>query len=189
VGRDHAAIIPHPSGESVPTSLTLGPTDGDLLLFTTAEGKAARLGHALTLRVGTWEATVVHDGGVPESVTVTAQLSSLEVVVGKGGVKPLSDKDKRTILEGAGKTLGAARFPQLTFTSSTIDGADVVHGDVDLHGAVRPVDVQVSRDGDTLTATTTIAQTEFGISPYSQMMGALQVGDAVAIRLEVTLPA
>ncbi len=172
----------------MPTSLTVGPEQGDLLLLTTVEGKAARLGHALTLKVGDWKATVAHDGEVPTSVTVTAQLASLEVVAGKGGVKPLSDKDKRTILESAGKTLGVSRFPQLTFTSTSIDGEYVVHGDVDLHGAVQPVDVEVSRDGERLTATTTIVQTAFGISPYSQMMGTLQVGDAVTVRLEVTLP-
>lgn len=172
----------------MPTTLTLGPQDGELLLQTTVEGKAARLGHALTLRVGAWEATVVHDGDTPESVTVTAELASLEVVAGKGGVKPLSDKDKRTILQSAGKTLDAGRYPQLTFTSSSIDGAFVVHGDVDLHGTLAPVAVEVSRDGDRLTATTTVVQTAFGISPYSQMLGALQVGDAVGVRLEVTLP-
>ena len=38
--------------------------------------------------------------------------------------------------------------------------------------------------GSHLTATTTITQTRFGITPYSQLRGALQVGDDVGVRLD-----
>ena len=168
--------------------VTLGPADGELLLFTTAEGKAARLGHALTLRVKDWTAEVTFDGSTPTGTTVTAALASLEVVEGKGGVKPLSDKDRRSILESAGKTLGVTKHPTLTFTSTSIDGAYVVQGTVELHGVTQPVEVAVAVDGAEVVATTTVRQSSFGISPYSQMMGALQVGDDVAVRLAVTLP-
>ena len=166
----------------------LGPADGDLLLFTTAEGKAARLGHALTLRVKDWTAEVTFDGSTPKGTTVTAALTSLEVVTGKGGVKPLSGKDKRSILESAGKTLAVTKHPTLSFTSTGIDGAYVVQGTVELHGVTQPLEVAVAVDGAEVVATTTVRQSSFGISPYSQMMGALQVGDDVAVRLAVTVP-
>ncbi len=168
-------------------SVTTGPGDGELLLLTSVEGKAARLGHALTLRVEDWSCTTTFDGQTPTAVTLTAQLPSLSVVKGTGGVKPLSDKDKRTILTSAGKTLGAEKNPTLTFTSTSIDGTSAVHGTVDLHGTTRPVDVTVTVEGDQVQATTTIRQTDFGITPYSQMLGALQVGDDVEVRLAVTL--
>lgn len=168
-------------------SVTTGPADGELLLLTSVEGKAARLGHALTLRVEDWSCTTTFDGQAPTAVTLTAQLPSLSVVKGSGGVKPLSDKDKRTILTSAGKTLGAQTNPTLSFTSTSIDGTSAVHGTVDLHGTTRPIDVTVSVQGDQVQATTTIRQTDFGITPYSQMLGALQVGDDVEVRLAVTL--
>ncbi len=169
------------------SSHTLGPADGDLLLFTTAEGKAARLGHALTLRVADWQATVELDGDAAVSVVLTAQLASLEVLAGKGGVKPLSDKDKRSILDSAGKTLDVSKYPVLTYTSSSIEPGYVVHGTVDLHGSTQPLDVAVTVDGSSVAAEATLGQRSFGISPYSQMMGALQVGNDVAVRLTVTI--
>ena len=165
----------------------LGPADGDLLLFTTVVGKAAKLGHALTLRVTDWTATVTFDGPTPTGTTVTAALASLEVVEGKGGVKPLSDRDKRTLLDSAAKTLGVSKHPTLTYTSTGITGAYVVQGTADLHGVTQPLEVTVAVDGDEAVATTTVRQSSFGISPYSQMLGALQVGEDVAVRLAVTL--
>jgi len=38
------------------------------------------------------------------------------------------------------------------------------------------------------TVTTTVVQSGFGIKPYSAMLGALRVRDAVEVRAEVRLP-
>jgi polyisoprenoid-binding protein YceI len=172
--------------------LTVGPSHGDLLLRTGVEGKAARLGHRLTLVVRDWEATVLLDGEVPTSVALTAALASLEVVKGEGGAKPLSDRDKRSILEGAAKTLGTDKHPALDLVSTAIDPGYVVHGDVTLHGATGPVQLAVAvvQEGTSwrITGTTALRQSEFGIKAFSQMLGALQVSDEVAVSLEVLVP-
>ena len=46
---------------------TVGPSEGTLLLKTGVEGRAARLGHALTLRISEWACTATLDGGAREN--------------------------------------------------------------------------------------------------------------------------
>ena len=44
------------------------------------------------------------------------------------------------------------------------------------------------RQPTTRTVTTTVVQSSFGVKPYSAMLGALRVRDAVEVRAEVRLP-
>jgi polyisoprenoid-binding protein YceI len=172
------------------STLTVGPAQGDLLLRTTAEGKAAKMGHALTLRVRSWQCVAEVDGGTPLSADVTMDLASLEVVRGDGGVKPLSDSDKRKVLAGAAKALGAGTA---RFTSTSVEGSWRLVGQLALHGVTRPqvVDVTVVDEGSSvrIRGAAWVRQTDHGITPTSQLMGALQVGDVVQVLVEVVVPA
>jgi len=177
-------------------TVTTGPAQGSLLLRTGVEGKAAKMGHALTIEVKTWECRAEADGDTPVSVELRAQLPSIEVVKGDGGLKPLSDKDKRNILENALSTLGADKNPEAVFTSTSIEKSPegwALVGDLTLHGTTQPLTVDVAVNGEgagrRVTATAWIVQTDFGISPYSKMMGALQVSDQVTVHLEAVVPA
>ena len=171
------------------SSLTVGPAQGDLLLHTVAEGRAARLGHDLTLRVNDWQCVATVESGTPTGATVTMDLGSLEVLRGDGGVKPLSSGDKRKVLEGAAKTIGDGRA---TFATTSVAPEWVLSGELTLHGVTRPhaVEVLVVDLGDQLriTGRTSVRQTDFGITPYSQAMGSLRVGDVVQVLVELTVP-
>jgi polyisoprenoid-binding protein YceI len=173
------------------SSLTVGPAQGQLLLRTKAEGKAARLGHDLTLVVHEWQCTAQVTDGAPVSAEVVMQLSSLEVLRGDGGAKPLSAGDKKKVLASAAKTIGSpseARF----VTTSVAEGWELT-GELSLHGVTRPqvVHVSVTPEGSDLriTGTTRVRQTDHGITPYSQMLGALQVGDEIEVLVDVVVPA
>ena len=67
-----------------------------------------------------------------------------------------------------------------------------MHGDLTIAGATRPAELTVMIGLITGrprgTVTTTVVQTDFGIKPYSAMLGALRVRDAVEVRAEVRLP-
>lgn len=147
------------------------------------------MGHALTLRVRDWRCVAQLVDGAPLSAEVTLDLGSLEVVRGDGGVKPLSDSDKRKVLSSAAKALGdgAARF-----TTTSVEGEWTLSGELALHGVTRPqvVEVSVVSEGSDLriTGTASVRQTDHGITPYSQLMGALQVGDLVRVLVEVVVP-
>lgn len=172
----------------------LDHSSGDLTLHTGREGVASRVGHDLTLRVGRWTAEVTRGGdGRATAVRFVADLSSLEVVRGDGGLKPLSDKDRRTILANALETLKAATHPELVFEADGLsvgEGRTKVTGTAALAGRTGPqsVDVVVAAAGHSVTVTGEVVQTAFGVTPYSGMLGALKVRDAVEVRASLTLP-
>ena len=176
------------------STITVGPADGALVLLTGRQGLAGKAGHDLTLTVRDWsgEATL-DDAGALTQLTVAATLSSLEVTKGEGGIKPLSDKDKATILDQAAKTLQAQKHPQVTFTMSGTTGSNdqqQVTGMASIAGASKPVkaDLAVTRTGQQarIVGSAEVIQSEFGVKPYTGMLGALKVRDLVEVRVEVT---
>jgi polyisoprenoid-binding protein YceI len=176
------------------TTLEMGPAHGTLTLHTGVEGRAARIGHALTIAMGSWRAIVTLDGVEPTAVTLQVSLASLQVVRGDG-VLPLTPLDKRKIRSGALTSLAAAAHPCLDFTSTSVAqhaGGYEVRGEVALAGKTGPlgVAVTVARAEGLVTcdASFPFVQTAFGITPYSAMLGALRVSDAVEVRLSVSFP-
>jgi polyisoprenoid-binding protein YceI len=175
----------------------LGPANAKLTVHTARAGVAARAGHDLVIEVTRWSASLELDRDAPErtSLTATVDATSLEVVDGVGGMKPLTDSDRSEIKKNmASKVLQTDRNPQITFasTSATPAGAGrlTIAGDLTLVGVTRPVQLAVELDGDggRVTATAKIDQTEFGIRPYTALMGALKVAPEVEVRAEATLP-
>ncbi len=172
-------------------------TAGDLTLHTGRAGIGSRVGHDLTLRVATWSATATLDetGGV-SGIRLVAALPSLQVVRGDGGVKPVSEKDKETILSNAGETLKSADHPEVVFEAQGLAmsaGQQALVGELSLAGVTRPqsVDVVVDRSGSVtrVQARAEVVQSDYGIKPYSGMLGALRVRDMVEVRADVSLAA
>ena len=163
-------------------SHTVGPSNGSLKIKTGKEGAAAKMGHNLTLVVNSWEATV--EGGDSPSISLTADPSSVEVESGEGGAKPLGDKDKKDIKKTIdGKVLGSS---QITFTSSEVTDSEA-KGDLSIAGSSSDVTIPISVSGDKISGSTTLNQSDFGVKPFSTMMGALKVKDQVTVEFEGTL--
>ena len=171
-------------------SLQQGPDTGRLLVKTYREGVAAKVGHDLVIEVTRWEATVDLDAS---TVELTADARSLEVREGVRGVKPLTDKDRRDIA----KTIDdkVLRGQPIAFRGSTVrpsdgDGPLVVEGELTIAGTTRPVSARLEVDADgRVSGTIPLAQTDWGITPYRGLMGALKVRDEVEIVIEARLPA
>lgn len=175
--------------------MTIGPEHGSLTLHTGVEGRAAKAGHALTISMNEWSGTVTLDGAEPTAVSFRTPLSSLKVVSGEGGVKPLTDKDRRTIESSALDTLSANKHPEVTFESRSIrsrDGGYDIEGELKVAGSTATVTaaLDVQHDGGTAKVETTvpIVQTALGIKPYTGLMGGLRVRDRVDVHLSVTVP-
>lgn len=176
-------------------TLTLGPQSGTLTLHTGVEGKAAKMGHDLTIALSDWSAEATFDGDVPATARLRAALSSLQVVKGEGGVKAVSDKDKQSIRDNALSTLKATQHPDVTFSSSSIratPGGYALDGELSIAGTSRAATVELSvvdaGDHWTVTGGAPVVQTEYGVKPYSAMMGGLKVRDRVDVRLEASVP-
>lgn len=171
----------------------VGPENGRLLLRTGREGMAQKAGHDLTIEVTRWEATVQIDTTDParSTISVAADADSFAVREGTGGVKPLTDSDReqirKTIRE---KVLHTAAHPQIVFTSHAVEGDEsgfVLHGELTTHGQTHPLDVAGRVDGDRVSASTTVVQTRWGVTPYKGLLGALKLRDAVRVEVDVAL--
>ncbi len=141
---------------------------------------AAKVGHDLVLEVGSWEATLT-TGDAP-TLELSAHARSFTVLEGSGGAKPLTDGDRAKIIDGIeSKVLGTAPIQ----FRSTGPG----QGDLEIKGATRPAsfDLTIGDDG-AIEGRATIVQSEWGIKPYTALMGALKVADEVVVTVLGKLP-
>ncbi len=173
---------------------SIGPENGRLTLSTYKAGMGAKVGHDLVLEARRWSGTVEATPDDPSacSVQVSIDARSFEVVQASGGVKALSDKDSADIRRNMDdKVLQTSKFPEITFRSTEVTPTAIT-GDLTIVGNTRPVtlslDVQDGAADTTVTGRATITQSQFGIKPFSAMMGALKVKDDVDIQVELTLP-
>jgi polyisoprenoid-binding protein YceI len=176
--------------DDITGSFRLGPDSGRVVIKTGRAGLAARAGHDLTIEVTRWSATVTvpGDGVAAAEVAAELDLGSLAVLEGTGGAKPLSDKDRRDILNTAGKILGrgTARFTSTRIIPAASGGA--IEGTLTLNGTTRPARLQlVSRGPGQYRGTATVRQTDHGITPYTGFFGALKLKDEVTVELEADL--
>ena len=154
----------------------------------------AKLAHDLILTPTQWSGTMNVDADNPaaSSASLTIDARSIEIVEAVGGMKGLSDKDRRDIGKNIDeKVLETGRHPQLTFESTSVSGSEpnfTAAGNMTIRGTTRPVNVALTVNGSQVTARTSISQRDFGIKPFSAMMGAIKLRDDVDFELTVDLP-
>ena len=169
---------------------------GRILLTTARSGLASQAGHDLTIEPATWSGELeIGPDAAPVGLEVRIDMSSLVVREGSGGLKPLSDRDRREIANTARKVLSVPRHPDATFSATAFEPAGpdqaggVITGTLSLAGQTRPVRLDVRPGGPgEYVATASVTQSEFGIKPYTGFLGALKVADAVGVRVEISLP-
>ena len=166
----------------------LDASDGELLIRTRVTGRAARMGHRLTIAMTRWHATVSWAGTEPAGLELVVETDSLEVLRGEGGVKGLSAPEKALARSNALKSLDAGRFPDIRFVADTInetEGGYRIRGQLHIRGKSREhtVDLQTEDLGDTwrMSAETAVRQSDYGVKPYSLLMGSVQVADEVTL--------
>jgi polyisoprenoid-binding protein YceI len=172
---------------------SVGPHAGRLLVRTARSGLGARAGHDLTLEVTRWRGSAALDSASPASsaVAVEAEVASIEVREGTGGVKPLTDSDRAEIRKTmTGKILQAGRYPTINFQSTLVGGSPEafwIEGDLTIMGTTQPVTVHGSLAGGRARGSATITQSDWGIKPYSAFFGALRLRDEVEVEFDVAL--
>lgn len=171
----------------------IGADRDRLVLQTGRDGLAASAGHDLSIEATRWSGELtVGENSVPTALDVRIDMGALVVRSGSGGIKPLTDRDRREIQVQARKTLGSDRYPEATFGDASFepgaDGGGVISGTLTLAGQSQPVRLQVTQTGDGIYhATGTVTQTAFGIKPYTGFFGALKVRDNVNFEVNVDL--
>ncbi|MDX6439522.1 MAG: hypothetical protein QOF45_2105 [Gaiellaceae bacterium] len=169
---------------------TLGPEDGTLAVKTTRTGAAAKAGHNLLIHVTTWQATLeVGEDPVQTTIVLDADATSLRVREGTGGMQALGDDDKASIEETIDEDVLKRQGIEFRSTAVTVDGSRIsVQGELTLVGKAGPIafDLTVGDDGK-LTGSALVKQTDWGITPYSALFGALKVADEVEVVLDASL--
>jgi polyisoprenoid-binding protein YceI len=168
---------------------TLNATDGELLIRTNVTGRAAKMGHRLTIVMRSWQATATWSGdGAPSAAKLAIDVDSLEILRGEGGLKALSRPEKTLVRSNALRMLGATRFPRISFLADTIEKTRHGYrltGPLQIHGKTREQVIKLHADdfgaGRRLSTEATVRQSDFGIKQYSLLMGSLKVADEVTV--------
>ncbi len=161
-----------------------------MIVRTQRTGAAAKAGHNLKILVSDWNATLTAGASASDlSIELTVDGGSLKVLEGTGGMQTLDDDHKREISQTIDDEV--LKHEQITFRSTAAaagaDGAIGVTGDLTLNKKTRPINFDVHAADGSVTATTVIKQTDFGMKPYSTLFGALKVIDEVEISIAARL--
>ena len=164
--------------------MQFGPSNGTLTVRTGKGGAAAKAGHNLVIEVTRWQGTLT-----PETVELTADARSLRVRSGSGGISPLGDEEKAGISQTIDEEV--LEGGSIVYRSSAVterNGGYDVDGELELLGVRAPLSFALSLDGDHLTGSASVKQTDWRMKPYSALFGTLKVADVVEVSIDATLP-
>jgi polyisoprenoid-binding protein YceI len=173
--------MPIPAG-----TYTFGPERGTLAVRTSRTGAAAKAGHDLVIDVTAWHATL--EVGAQSSLAVDADASSLRVRQGTGGMQALDDDDKAGIAQTIDEEV--LHGQSITFRSTAVQVDDSrlsVEGELTLVGTARPIAFELAVADGTVSGSVVVKQSDWGITPYSTLFGALKVADEVEIVVDARL--
>lgn len=165
-------------------------SSADCFVFTYKEGLLSAIAHDLKIKVTRFQIDVDERARTVEG---RFDATSLRVVCalqkGKESKGTLSAEQKREI-EGniVRDVLAAAQYPEVRYVSTSVAGDDDelhVKGQLSLHGKRKTVRVLVRKERGHHVATAQIHQPDFGIRPYSALLGTLKVKADVEVRIVV----
>jgi hypothetical protein len=160
----------------------LGPRAGTLRVRTSREGAYAGAGHDLVIEVARWEATLAV-GADAATLDLTADSTSLEPRWGLNGPSSLTDNDRESIHRTIDAKILRGMAIRYAGCAALVPGRPVVmEGFLTIGLASRPVtfELRPSSHGR-VDALATLLQSDFSIKPYSALLGALKVRDALEI--------
>ena len=176
----------------MPRMYELGPENASLRIETKRGGAAAKAGHDLVIEVRSWRGTLeISEDPGQNSLVLSADSGSMEVIEGTGGIMALTDEDKVEIertLEDEVLQPGQVEFKSTRVTPAD-DGKRIqVKGELSMNGNVHPLEfgLEAGPDG-AVSARATVNQSDWGIKPYSGLFGTLKVKDEVEVIAEASL--
>ena len=170
-----------------------------------AEGGSERLldlhRSAVTIRVGTEgllsrfapdiriEAPL-GEGAVDESIPhmqVVFEAAQLRVL--GEGLTPAGRAAIQSRMTGP-EVLDITEHPWIHYHSVTVERTTtgwLIHGELDLHGTILPLQAVMRREGDRYVGSATVRLSEFGIEPVRRWGGLIRVRDDVTVEFDVLL--
>ena len=167
--------------------------NADVLVFTFKEGLLSAVAHDLKIRVTRFS---IHIDDDTRAIEATFDPRSLRVDTAmKDGAEAhgaLSDSDRQKIEENIlDDVLQPKKFPEIRFVSTSVaedpEGTGYhVRGRLSLHGQTHEVTFTSRTDGEGQVCEVKLHQPDFGIKPYSALLGTLKIKPELLVR--VALP-
>jgi len=152
------------------------------------DGMFSRAGHDVKLEAGT-VVVEVEDGKVTAIVDARSIRPVCAMKDGREDRAALSARDLETIRGYVeNDILAVARYPEIRFESTTFarqGDALAVDGRLTLRGRTRPVRARVERRNDRWITRVMIRQQEFGIRPFTALLGGLKIKPDVQVELSI----
>jgi hypothetical protein len=161
------------------------------LVFTFKDGLLSKIAHDLEIEVTRFNLEI---DDATRAISAEFDARSLRVVSavkdGRHDPRALSDADKQKIAgQIVDDVLHANQHPMIRFESTTVtprdDGGYDIAGNLTLHGVSRPISTRTRLEDGRQVAELGIHQPDYGIKPYSAMMGTLKVKPEVRVRCSV----
>lgn len=174
----------------MPRQRKLDARSADCFVFTFKEGLLSAIAHDLKIKVTRFDIAVDEQA---RTVEARFDATSLRVVCamqdGAEAKGTLSAGQKREIEQNIVRdVLAADAYPEIRYVSTAVDGAaDAwrVKGQLALHGKRKTVMATVRKEGKHHVVTARVHQPDFGIRPYTALLGTLKVRPDVDIRIVV----
>jgi superoxide dismutase, Fe-Mn family len=151
-------------------------------------GAVAKAGHNLLIHAIGWNATL--EIGERSSLELDVDSTSLRVRDGTGGMQALTEDDKANIEQTINDEVLLRTDIGFRSTSVRAEGSRLtVEGELTLSAQTHPLSFDLSLDGgNRLRGAATVKQSDWGMTPYTALFGALTVTDDVEVAIDVTLP-
>lgn len=176
---------------------TLDASSVDCRIFTFKEGALSALAHDLELKV-TRLALELDEPAAPDQpwrLRARFLADSLVVLHALKDGRPtsqLSAADKRKIEKTiTSDVLDVRRHPEIRYEAEAAPSATAgfaLAGELTLQGRRRAVALAALPQGGALVAETALHQPDFGIQPFSALLGALKIRPDVKVRIAVPWP-
>lgn len=196
-----ATVVPAPAPQLGARTWTLDGKKSRLVLQVFKDGAASALAHDHTVQATAFSGEVIADAADPTTarVSVTVQAAALDnddpVTRKKYGLDPFIPDDDRAAVKKAmlgPDQLDVVQFPTIAFSSTAVEkngDQHVLLGTFTLKGVSRPVRLPITArvDGDTLTGDGSFRfkQSDWGMKPYSALLGAVKNKDEVTLHVHL----
>lgn len=167
----------------------------ETVVFTFKEGLLSAMAHDLRLKVTRWNlawdaaAQTLEASWDAGSLVVEAVMRDGREHPGALGQRDF-DKIAKTVRD---EVLSASRYAQIRFRATRLvaDGPEAmkIEGELELHGAKRQVATRATLAGGRWSAEVVLNQPDYGIKPYSAMLGALKIKPEVKVRVSIAADA
>ncbi|HEY4000920.1 MAG TPA: YceI family protein [Candidatus Xenobia bacterium] len=165
----------------------------ECLVYTYKDGLLSAIAHDLQIRVTDWDMQID-----PDQSTITARFNASSLVVdgamrdGQLASSVLSNKDREEIRNNIiNDVLHSRKHGDIRFQSKKVTGEGEryeVEGDLTMHGTTKPIKTTVRLEDGHYVADVKLNQPDFGIKPFSAMMGTLKVKPQLRVVLKVPKP-